>query len=455
MSADPKACVFLDMEDLPFPFDYMRRSLVQFGFPDDFSITAYVDEGKFTDDLVDVYRRVGMTILPVKGGKYARVHRILMDIVLWAMANPATYFKPLDLVVISANIKEESDFLRALEALGDRYYNIILALPHELPSTKLPTVKWERSDVLVFWNVEDPIDIDYDHESLYTPIAKALDTKGYYGEVSIMAYADNEDFKIPSSDALKKFTVLTKDEGDDGYAKVTRMFLDMLFWVMNNNDEPSHFIMISRPSEYTTKWPNVVQALEGRGFNVILGPSDAIRLPLSIESFTSLCKDIPRSTRGVKEYLELQKFSGTEKCIFWVIEKFPSDPMEIPFIVERMKETLKKKGYTDRYVSVMAYFDDEKLMEVESIPGMTVTLLPPQEKKSTKVTRLLADMLLFARRNCDETTSLIVIAESFKDARFERVAESLRGLGYNVLSTHLDHMITFGTALWSSRSRAM
>ncbi|VVB07588.1 unnamed protein product [Arabis nemorensis] len=257
------------------------------------------------------------------------------------MENPATYFEPLDLMVISQNIKQGSDFLHALEALQDRYYNLVLVLSHELSTTtELPIVYWEcllmylhhgrdhdwyydqgtfqrlvhkpksieetghlpkgivhvysgddncwaGSDILVFWNAEDSINRVYD---LYCHINRALNTKGYLGKVSIMAYTDNKEFTIPyGSYALEKLT-----KGDDGYAKVTRMFLDMLFLVMNK-DEPTHFIMISRPSQYImTKWANVVRPLEARGSNVILGASDAIQLPFSIDSLIRLCKDGPR-----------------------------------------------------------------------------------------------------------------------------------------------------------------
>ncbi|VVB06117.1 unnamed protein product [Arabis nemorensis] len=490
---NPKACVFWDLEDFPFPSGQdqdMRNSLVAFNFRNDVSITAYVDEEKVADGLVDVYQNFGITILPVQGGKYARVHNILIDIVLWAMANPATYFKPLDLVVISANIKEDSDFLRALEALGDRYYNIILALPHELPSTNLPIVNserfllgipdrgtfqrplheeksieetgpfpkgiprldpediyWARSEILVFWNVEDPISSTICDLSM--DIDCGLRTKGYRGSVSLMAYTDNKEFTIRHQPyRLKKLTVLTK--GDDGYAKATRMFLDMLFLVMNK-DEPTHFIMISRTPKYMSKWANVNQALEARGSDVILGPSDAIQLPLSVDGFIRLCKDGPRYSPRVKEALELQEFSSKELCIFWVIEKFPSYPMSINFIFQSMEVTLVKKGYHSRHVSMIAYVNDEKLTKVDTVAGMTITLLP-EGNKSTKVTRLLADMLLFAKRSSRYGTSLLVISEPFKDARFERVAKSLKGIGFNLLSAHLDYMVTFGTTLWSTRS---
>lgn len=53
----------------------------------------------------------------------------LVDILIWALDNPGDYGTGPNLVVISKNIKEETDFVSVLEALKGRGYNVILALP--------------------------------------------------------------------------------------------------------------------------------------------------------------------------------------------------------------------------------------------------------------------------------------------------------------------------------------
>ncbi|VVB07638.1 unnamed protein product [Arabis nemorensis] len=123
------ACVFWDTVDFPFPHglhpEWIYRRTKDFlegkgylGAADTLLLKAYIDEKNFPDG----YRNDKVTLLPIpiQGGKYTRADTMLVDIVLWAMENPATYHKPVDLMVISANVKEGSDFLHALESLQDR-----------------------------------------------------------------------------------------------------------------------------------------------------------------------------------------------------------------------------------------------------------------------------------------------------------------------------------------------
>lgn len=65
----------------------------------------------------------------LSGDKHARVHNMLVDIVLWALENPATYFEPKTLMVFSKNVEPGTDFRNALEALEKRYYNVLFGDP--------------------------------------------------------------------------------------------------------------------------------------------------------------------------------------------------------------------------------------------------------------------------------------------------------------------------------------
>ena len=76
-----------------------------------------------------------------------------VDIVLWAMDHPATYFQPRDLFVFSDNVKVGTDFYNALEALGDRYYNVRVlpppdldvSMPHQIFSNHMPRISREEA----------------------------------------------------------------------------------------------------------------------------------------------------------------------------------------------------------------------------------------------------------------------------------------------------------------------
>lgn len=54
------------------------------------------------------------------------------------MDHPATYFQPRDLLVFSDNVKVGTDFYNALEALGDRYYNVRVLTPPDLDDVSMP-----------------------------------------------------------------------------------------------------------------------------------------------------------------------------------------------------------------------------------------------------------------------------------------------------------------------------
>ncbi|VVB07529.1 unnamed protein product [Arabis nemorensis] len=394
-----------DLEDLPLPeggdTDLMSHRTKSFLGPQRFPeghlpIKAYIHNENFSPESFHVYKDAGMTILidistrlPIVNGNVL-LHHLFIESVVPGCIPPYPVHMPKE------------------------------TFPNRVPSLFPKDIS--TRDIIILWNVEGcPTAKD---RTLGLTIHEAIRPKGYRGYMSIMPYVDseNERANVPwSDDNMIKITVVTK--GENEYAKVTRMMLDMLFWAMNN-DEPTHFILISKPSKYMTNWDNVVRVLQARGSDVILAPSDDIELPLSTVNLKLLCK------HPVAEKLPLSvelsggvEFGAADHVgVFWVVENenFPPDPM--------------------------------KLMDVPKKPGMRIAFIP-ERNKYEKATRILADMLVFARKNAHQGSSLIVISEPFQDAMFDFVAQSLRGIGYNVVSTDLDYMVTFGTAEWSSRSR--
>ncbi|WZZ73431.1 hypothetical protein YC2023_084801 [Brassica napus] len=217
----------------------------------------------FPDGWADAFTQFGITMIPQR-----------VDIVLWAMDHPATYFQPRDLFVFSDNVKVGTDFYNALEALGDRYYNVRVLPPPDLDV---------MSQIHVFWDVQScPTDI-----SIILPV---LREKGYHGRVllrpylpyqgdePLLGYRDDGYARVPS----------IKVEGDS-YAAIARMLLDILFWAMNHDDLPQNLIFISQPSKDIDI---VIQALERRGFNIIFKPTDDEVASYShIPSMTALSRE--------------------------------------------------------------------------------------------------------------------------------------------------------------------
>lgn len=160
---NPQICrsspgVFLDLPESltldacdPTSFGlYIRRSL---RFYDDLSIMAYVvdTETSFPEGWVESFTRLGITIIPQQAElRSARAHKMSLDIVLWALDNPATYFHPRDLLVFSGNVKQGTDFYNALEALRDRYYNVLVLPPtHVDPRHLVSLDHWPKEEEVV------------------------------------------------------------------------------------------------------------------------------------------------------------------------------------------------------------------------------------------------------------------------------------------------------------------
>ncbi|VVB07583.1 unnamed protein product [Arabis nemorensis] len=175
--------------------------------------------------------------------------------------------------------------------------------------------------------------------------------------------------------------IMNLDSGEHEDAKFTRMLLDMLFWAMNT-DEPTHFMLISRPSKYMAKWDHVVRVLEASGSDVIFGPSE-IQLPFWSHSFDLLCKGSPHG-------LALP-----------VRDEGPRDPKLLNFKIFMISLSLETSSLRSFHPIPWAYVNEQKLMDVPTKAGMSISYLP-EGNKYERVARILADILIFARKNVGE-----------------------------------------------------
>lgn len=104
------------------------------------------------------------------------------DIALWAMKNPATYFEPRTLMVISKSIEQGRDLRNALEALENRHYNVLLG-QLSVDDVKRPLrVEWLSNDVLAKHKREGAAGFSHGVASLYIP--------NFYSEISLYLFLE-------------------------------------------------------------------------------------------------------------------------------------------------------------------------------------------------------------------------------------------------------------------------
>nr|VDD37950.1 unnamed protein product [Brassica oleracea] len=376
---------------------------------------------------------------------HARAHRMSVDIVLWAMDHPATYFQPRDLFVFSDNVKVGTDFYNALEALGDRYYNVRVlpppdldvSMPHQIFSNHMPRISREEaigfssglaslynqdfdmSQIHVFWDVQScPTDI-----SIILPVLREKAYHGrvllrpylpYQGDEPLLGYRDDGYARVPS----------IKVEGVS-YAAIARMLLDILFWAMNHDDLPQNLIFISQPSKDIDI---VIQALERRD------TANQTLLESPCRTLTDLSRKLKRSP----------------VIIFWLVDSCPSNPYEFR---NKFSSTLEDKGYAD-YESVTAYVEEGKnsdeVVNVCRKSGLQVSLSPEGDEFG-KFSLMLLDMINWTQAS-GAPFNFLVISKPFRDAMCDSVFKDVKSRGFNVLFEMVDYMVTFGSSLWSAKS---
>ncbi|CAA7016584.1 unnamed protein product [Microthlaspi erraticum] len=426
-----------------------------------------------------------------QGDRYRRVHKMSTDIALWAMENPATYFEPRTLMVISKNMEQGTDFRNTLEALDNRHYNVLLGQPVD----ELIRVEWLSNDVLPKHRREEAAGFSHRVASLHVPNFYLCDTliiwdvlgcptdffpsvfpvlgkKDYHDRVSIRPYADVDDV-VSVDDLLKKRSewfkcepIIRVSSKVDKYAKVTRMLLDIMFWAMNNDDAPQNLLLISKSFEDgTTACDTVMKALERRGFNVIFRPCDKISSvdESTVEIFESLCENPPDGRQTlvtIKQNLDLfqgriltnksRKLSKYPVVLFWLAGKRPpSDPRKIWSIFE---SAMEKKGYNDIERFTRVYIDEGNEMIKEYQKAHIHPIIIPEKDACGEFHQMLLDMVT-KTRNFISPANFVVISEPFEDPMCDLVVQGMKLRNFNVLFELPEYLLTFGSSsLWSAKN---
>ncbi|VVA90530.1 unnamed protein product [Arabis nemorensis] len=150
---DAETGVFWDVEDFPVTdrvlFDQnIRLALANAGYYGKVSITAYGDKKR-----EDEYKVAGITFVP-GGSKRARMHRMLVDMHFWGVANRALL---RNMMVLAKDIMPDEDvyqtqFEHYLQVMTMRCWNVVLAVPDDYQLERLPCqvnwTVWRWSDLL-------------------------------------------------------------------------------------------------------------------------------------------------------------------------------------------------------------------------------------------------------------------------------------------------------------------
>ncbi|CAH8384540.1 unnamed protein product [Eruca vesicaria subsp. sativa] len=252
---------------------------------------------------------------------YVELDTMFLDILLWAIDNPA----PSNLMVISKSISKETELLSLLQHLDSRGYNILVAHAEEAASTVVPfsvsfewvlkvlfsegnpltsatffqgessqgvhneqmesslkRKKWNEANTAVFWNIEDcPMPGGIDTHMFLQNIKSVLTNHSSHGNVSITAYYDNnrslDDFSLSDN--------ITLVHTGDKYARIKKMLKDILFWALES-PKTSSMLVITR--SITNKVCDVLIALSSRDYNFLFADPFMVSYVNNVWLLTSL-----------------------------------------------------------------------------------------------------------------------------------------------------------------------
>ncbi|KAL0867083.1 hypothetical protein Bca101_046201 [Brassica carinata] len=253
---------------------------------------------------------------PVSNGRYMKVDTMFVDILLWALDNPA----PSNLMVISNTISHETELSSLLQDLESKGYNILVAHAEEAASPVLPPacLEWRLDtlfaggnpinrtnysrDVLnmiqndlsfrrkgchdtegntgIFWSIEDcPIPSGLDPLTFFFDVKKVLPGRN----VSVMAYCNQnrslDDFSL--NDNLHITLVHTADK----YARIKKMFKDIFLWALENPESNVMVITKSIPFNISDV---IHEAFSSRNYNLVLADPHGVAYVNSVWLSTSL-----------------------------------------------------------------------------------------------------------------------------------------------------------------------
>ncbi|KAG2325667.1 hypothetical protein Bca52824_008395 [Brassica carinata] len=255
----------------------------------------------------------------VSNGRYMKVDTMFVDILLWALDNPA----PSNLMVISNTISHETELSSLLQDLESKGYNILVAHAEEAASPVLPPacLEWRLDtlfaggnpinrtnysrDVLnmiqndlsfrrkgchdtegntgIFWSIEDcPIPSGLDPLTFFFDVKKVLPGRN----VSVMAYCNQnrslDDFSL--NDNLHITLVHTADK----YARIKKMFKDIFMDVIHEAFSSRNYNLVLADPHGVAYVNSVWLSTSLFGGGDPIDPSGRKNLPSSIEVMTKL-----------------------------------------------------------------------------------------------------------------------------------------------------------------------
>ncbi|KFK40366.1 hypothetical protein AALP_AA3G364500 [Arabis alpina] len=267
--------VFWNIDDFPFPEGHhppnvnhnIKSALRSNGYNGGVSISTYTDKYGSVDGMVFYFSLSGITLQnKVLKGELRddsdQVDQMLVDILLWALDNPA----PSNLLVISKDMSEETELLKLLQALESKGYNILVAHTEEAASAVLAyteSSEWLSKSLKSLFGGVHPIEKLKHHEACTTttlfwnmedcPVPSGFDTP--YCEKNSSSLDDFSPTDIRFVPTGNKSAIPKK------------MFSDILFCALENPKASNLMLIIKTIPD---NFYNVLRALTERDINVLI-----------------------------------------------------------------------------------------------------------------------------------------------------------------------------------------
>ncbi|CAH2073999.1 unnamed protein product [Thlaspi arvense] len=470
--------VFWDVVDCPFPplcshpdevYRRIEKSLRERGAIGEISIWAYVDEKNGSWSGEYLRNKTWETRIYFLPGGASRPERMLNDMCLWEMDCVVDDPGRGNLIVVSDQAREGTDFSTRLGYLKSRsYVGLITPTQHvntpdspEWPGLLLdhfgsqyehsrpPHTEFAVEEIIqVFWNSDDyPTPQGFNFYHVGSAIGISLADMGFHGMSEIWAYGDHLNL---STQDLREIGVeyhLPASSGGDGSAAF-RMPLDMLFCAATRGTSKNLVIAKQSPEGELRR---VEQCLKSRNHALLvvvdtaqesrfwhepslaaLGGGNPLQvLSKSLDSFSYSDASSQFDISKMEDFSErITPVKGDQTVVFWNLEDCPfphcSDPDEIH---RRIVKALGDRGFRGE-VSIWAYVDENN----ESWGGeylrkktweTRIYFLPGG---ASRLHRMLNDILLWemdSPRDHPHATDVIVVSDQVGDDTL-----SLRVLGY-------------------------
>ncbi|VVA94985.1 unnamed protein product [Arabis nemorensis] len=196
----------------------------------------------------------------------------------------------------------------------------------------------------------------------------------------------------------------------------------------------------------------VIKAVEHRGFFHILSCSDEVSLHLKSAPYGELLINQSVKLQGRKLREGLEH--ATSIPVFWLLEEdYPSNPVLAKWTI---RSALDKKGYGD-ILSITVYVDERKFpsgwKDLYHKSGMKVVFID-EDYGLSKIDTMSWGMIKW-RYAVAQPSKFVVIAKPFRDMTFDWVLEEFEWRRLVVLFEQPDYLFTLGSAVWSAKNLSL